>query len=253
MRRIALLLEYDGTLYAGSQYQENGPSVQAEVERALHRLTCVDVRVALAGRTDAGVHAMGQVAAFDLDSALTAREFVRGLNHFLPEDIAVRAATDADPKFDPRRDAVSRVYRYRIENRSARAPMARNRASHVPAQLDVDAMQRTAARLVGRHDFAAFAGPYDGNTRRTLRRCELSARRERIQIDMEAEAFLPHQVRRTVGVLTEVGSGRMPEDLVADLLEAAKPSSAGPTAPSCGLYLVSIAYDWPLFGPCRGD
>ena len=196
---------------------------------------------------------MGQVAAFDVDSALTAREFVRGLNHFLPEDIAVRAAADADPKFDPRRDAVSRMYRYRIENRSSRAPLMRNRAWHVAARLDVDAMQEAAARLVGRHDFAAFAGPYDGDTRRTLRRCAVSANRERIRIEMEAEAFLPHQVRRTVGVLAEVGARRMSEDSVAELLEAAKPSSAGPSAPSCGLYLLSIAYDRPLFGPCGGD
>jgi tRNA pseudouridine38-40 synthase len=250
VRRIALLLEYDGTRYAGSQYQDNAVSVQAELEAAISKLTGYQARVALAGRTDAGVHALGQVAAFDVESELTRREFMRGLNHFLPEDIALRDAADVARAFDPRRDARSRVYRYRIENSVGRRPLLRDRAWQVARPLDAEAMRKAARMLVGKHDFAAFAGPYDGSTRRTLRRCDVASRGSRISVEMEAEAFLPHQVRRTVGALAEVGSGRMSGTEFSELLETAIPSSAGPSAPSCGLYLVSIAYDGPVFGDC---
>ena len=250
-RRIAVLIEYDGTAYRGSQYQENGPSIQSVLEAAINKLTAETMRVAFAGRTDAGVHALGQVAGFDTESALTPAEFRSGLNHFLPEDIVVRAAREASG-FDPRRDAVGRLYRYRIDNRPVRPALDRQRAWHVAKPLDVDAMRRAAERLVGEHDFAAFAGPYEG-TVRTLRRCEvLLEGREiarEIAVEMEAQAFLPHQVRRTVGQLVEVGLGRMSEEELAALLEAARPSSAGPAAPACGLYLVEVRYDGFGFEP----
>jgi tRNA pseudouridine38-40 synthase len=238
-----VVLEYSGTRYAGSQYQENGRSIQAELECAVHRLTGVAVRAAFAGRTDAGVHAIGQVAAFNVDSALPIVDMVSGLNHFLPEDIAVRRATDLSATFDPRRDAQSRRYLYRINNGSVRSPLLRDRLWHVPKRLDVHAMRAAAARLEGRHDFAAFAGPYEGETVRTLRRCEIGLKQPLIGIEMEAEAFLPHQVRRTVGAMVEVALGRKSEEWLVELLETAVPSSAGPSAPACGLYLVSIAYD----------
>ncbi len=253
MRRVALLLEYDGTRYAGSQYQDNGPSIQAEVEGAIRELTCADARIALAGRTDAGVHALGQVAAFDTEAALAPREFERGLNHFLPEDIAVVEAAEVEASFDPRRDARSRVYRYRIDNRRERAPLSRRRSWQVAKRLDIGAMRDAAVMLVGRHDFAAFAGPYEGSTSRTLRRCDLSARVGRIRVEMEAEAFLPHQVRRTVGALVEVGTGKMTGEAFEELIGNAQTATAGPVAPSCGLYLVSIAYDRPIFGTCQGS
>jgi tRNA pseudouridine38-40 synthase len=211
------------------------------------------VRAAFAGRTDAGVHATGQVAAFTIDSALTISDLASGLNHFLAEDIALRRATDVTAEFDPRRDARSRRYRYRIDNRRVRSPLLRDRAWHVAKPLDVDAMRAGTARLEGRHDFAAFAGPYDGETVRTLRRCEVDSERTLISIDMEAEAFLPHQVRRTVGALVEVGLGRKTEEWLVELLERAVPSSAGPSAPACGLYLVSIAYDGLDLGECQAS
>ncbi len=252
-RRIAVVLEYDGTAYRGSQYQENGPSIQAELESAIEKLTGEPARAAFAGRTDAGVHALGQVAAFDTQSKLAPAEFVSGLNHFLPQDIAVRDAREVAAEFDPRRHATSRVYRYRIDNRPVRSPLERDRAWHVPRPLDVAAMQRAALRLEGAHDFAAFAGPYDGPTARTLRRCEVRRHCGRVVVEMEAQAFLPHQVRRTVGPLVEVGLGRMTEDALAALLEQARPSSAGPAAPACGLYLVRIAYDGLALEPGRGN
>lgn len=247
-RRIALLLEYDGTAYSGSQYQDNGPSIQSELESAIQELTGVTVRVAFAGRTDAGVHALGQVAAFDMTSRLTSAEIVPGLNHFLPAGIAVRAVKEVDAAFDPRRYARGRVYRYRIDNLPVRSPLERDRMWHVPKPLDIAAMQRAARRLEGAHNFAAFAAPYNGLTERTLRRCEVTARCGRVTLEMEAKAFLPHQVRRMVGSLVEIGLGRMTEDGLAALLDEARPSTAGPAAPACGLYLVHVVYDGLDFG-----
>ncbi len=252
-RRIAVLLEYDGTAYRGSQYQENGPSIQEELEAAVSKLTGVRVRAAFAGRTDAGVHALGQVAVFDTRSDIPPAGFVGGLNHFLPQDIAVRDAREVLADFDPRRHARSRVYRYRIDNRPVRSPLERERAWHVPRSLDVAAMQRAARLLEGSHDFAAFAGSYEGRTQRTLQRCEVTARCGRVAIEMEARAFLPHQVRRTAGPLVEVGLGRMTDEALVALLEQARPSSAGPAAPACGLYLVRIAYDGLQWAPDSGN
>jgi len=246
-RRIALLLEYDGTALHGSQYQENGRTVQSELEAAINNLTGEQVRAAFAGRTDAGVHAMGQVASFDTASAVATRAFVSGLNHFLPQDIAVLGAAEAEARFDPRRDARSRVYRYLIDPRPVRSPLRRERAWQVGQALDVPAMSVAAALLVGRHDFAAFAGPYEGPTVRTLRRCDVTADDAGVAVEMEAQAFLPHQVRRTVGPLVEVGRGRMAAEDIERLLREARPASAGPAAPACGLFLVSIAYDGLAF------
>ncbi len=248
-RRIALLLEYDGTEYCGSQYQENGPSIQGELESAINNLTAERVRAAFAGRTDAGVHALGQVAAFDTDSAIPLESIVSGLNHFLPEDVAVKRAAEVDAELDPRRDAKNRVYAYRIDNRPLRSPLLRNRVWHVDRPLDVAAMQPAANHLIGVQHFAAFAAPFDGRTERTLRRCEIMGSCEQLTLRMEAQAFLPHQVRRTVGPLVEVGLGRMTEDDLVALLNAAKPSTAGPAAPPCGLYLAHIEYDGLDFGP----
>lgn len=247
-RRIAVLLEYDGTAYRGSQYQENGPSIQSELESAINKLTGERQRAAFAGRTDAGVHALGQVAAFDVRARLALAEFVSGLNHFLPDDIAVREAAEAALDFDPRRHARRRVYRYRLDNRGVRSPLERSRAWSVARPLDLGRMREAAALLVGEHDFAAFAGPYEGRTDRALYRCDVREQCGRVEVEMEAPAFLPHQVRRTVGALAEVGLGRMSRDEFAGLLREAKPSSAGPSAPACGLYLVRIAYDGLEFG-----
>jgi len=246
-RRIAVLLEYDGTAYSGSQFQENGPSIQGELESAINNLTGACVRAAFAGRTDAGVHALGQVAAFDTDATIGIESFVSGLNHFLPRDIAVKEAAEVAPDFDPRRHAKNRVYAYRIDNRPVRSPLMRDRAWHVDRPLDVVAMRRGARRLEGTHDFAAFAAPFDGRTERTLRRCEIIGSCEQFTVRMEARAFLPHQVRRTVGPLVEIGLGRMNDETLAQLLDAAKPSTAGPAAPPCGLYLAHIEYDGLAF------
>ena len=255
-RRFAVALEYDGSAYRGSQYQENGPSIQAMLESAIQQLTGEQARAAFAGRTDAGVHALGQVAAFDSGTRLGPGEVMKGLNHFLPPDIAVWAALEVKQSFDPRREARNRAYRYRISNRPVRSPLERGRAWQIDRPLDVAAMQRAAKLLEGAHDFAAFAGPYEGLTKRTLRRCEVTRQGAIVSLEMEAEAFLPHQVRRTAGPLVEVGLGRMSAESLRALLAEAKPSSAGPAAPAEGLYLVRVDYEGVAFTPttdgCEG-
>ena len=241
-RRIALVLEYDGSRYGGSQRQKNAPSIQAELEAAIEKLTKVETRVALAGRTDAGVHARGQVAAFTTASRHATEVFVRGLNAWLPDDIAVRHAAEVDERFDPRRHASSRTYRYLVYNARVRSPLWRERAWHVAGALDVEAMREAAAMLAGEHDFAAFSRREGVPTVRCMRRAEVDRRGPLVQVELEANAFLRHQVRRTVGALVQVGAGKLRVAGFRDLLRPAEPASAGPSAPPHGLCLVRVAY-----------
>jgi len=241
-RRLALLLEYDGKPYGGSQVQKRTPSIQGELEAALERLTGERLRVAFAGRTDAGVHAIGQVAAFTTASSLPVQTFVRGLNAWLPQEIAVRRAVEAPPDFDPRRHAASRTYRYTIYNAANRSPLWRARAWHVAEPLDVAAMQRAASYLLGRHDFAAFSRREGVSTVRCMRRCDVERRGPLVTVETEANAFLRQQVRRTVGALGKVGTGKLSPAGLRGLLRRREPCSAGPVAPAHGLCLVRVDY-----------
>ena len=248
-RRFALLLEYDGSRYAGSQLQANAETIQGVLEAAIVRTTGAHARVAFAGRTDAGVHARGQVACFTTNTALDEPTLQRALNARLPEDVAVRCVAAVDEAFDPRRDAVGRWYRYEIDNSAVRSPLARLRAWHVAARLDVSAMAEAAGRLVGVHDFAAFASPLENrgaSTERALRRFDARRAGSKIFLDVEANAFLPHQVRRMTGALVEVGKGRMSVEQYRGMLEGG-PASAGPSAPPHGLYLMKVHYERALF------
>lgn len=250
-RRIALLLEYDGSRYGGSQLQKNAPTIQDELEKALIKLTGERPRVAFAGRTDAGVHARGQVASFLTGSTHPTDVFERGLNRWLPVDIAVRRARETALGFDPRRQARRRTYRYLVYNDRSQSPLLRGRAWHVAEPLDVEAMARAAALLVGKRDFAAFAesaSTAGSSTIREMYRCEVRRRREVVAVLMEANAFLPHQVRRTVGPLVEVGRGRLTVDGFAALIREAEPGAAGPVAPAQGLCLMRVTYDDLDFG-----
>lgn len=250
-RRLALLLEYDGARCGGSQYQKNAPSIQGELEAALNKLTSETVRVTFAGRTDAGVHARGQVASFLTRSPHGVDVFVRGLNHWLPADVAVRRAIEVPIDFDPRRCACRRWYRYTVHNAPQRSPLWRQCAWHVEVPLDLEAMRSAAASLPGRRDFAAFAGRLSrshSSTVRTLYRCDVARCDPLLTVDMEADAFLPHQVRRTVGALVEVGRGRLSVEAFETLTSAATPASAGPAAPPHGLCLMRVDYpDQDLF------
>lgn len=254
VRQLALLLEYDGTAHSGSQYQKNAPSIQGELEKALARLTGQAIRVKMAGRTDAGVHARGQVVSFVATSQHTVETFVNALNYYLPPDIAVKAAREVPLSLDVRRHALSRYYRYTIYNGDQRSPLWASYSWHVPSPLNVATMQPAAAFLVGRRDFASFAPATVRRTVRTVLRADVRRRGSLVLLDMEADAFLTHQVRRTVGALTEVGLSRLSVDDFRRLVEDPRPGIAGPAAPPQGLCLRRVRYEGLELGvDCEED
>jgi tRNA pseudouridine38-40 synthase len=252
-RRVALLLEYDGTRFAGSQLQSNAVTIQGVLEDAVAKATEETSRIAFAGRTDTGVHARGQVAAFGTGSRLDCETLRRALNAWLPEDVVVREVVDVSSNFDPRRDARRRHYRYAIDNATVRSALRRQGEWHVPGRLDVDTMAEAAGRIVGRHDFAAFASRLEdpgASTVRELHSFEVKRDGTSMFLDVMANAFLPHQVRRMAGALVEVGRGKLDADGFAALL-GGEPASAGPAAPPHGLYLIRVTYDTRLFNTER--
>lgn len=239
------MLEYQGTHYQGFQAQKEGPTIQRELEKALYQLTKENIRVAGSSRTDSGVHARGQVVAFRTRSALGPAAFVSGLNHYLPDDIAVREAILVSETFNPRRDARSREYRYLVLNRATRSPRLRENACLVRGSLDIPEMNRAAAKLIGEHDFAAFASQLEEKTRCTVRRvyrAEINRQGDMVIFHMTASSFLPHQVRNTVGSLLRVGQGKMTLEEFCSIMENEVPGSAGPAAPACGLCLIRVNY-----------
>jgi tRNA pseudouridine38-40 synthase len=250
LRRFALLVEYDGTPFSGSQFQANGPSVQAELERTIEEMTGSFARVAFAGRTDAGVHALGQVACFDTPASYSCEQLVGGINVRLPKSVSVRAARQVDPLFDPRREAIARRYRYTIVRSTVRAPLEHKRAWQVATPLDLNFMRRAARLLVGEHDFAAFASieaASQGSTQREVRSIDLRCSGRQLLLDVVANAFLMHQMRRTAAALVDVGSARMTIEDFERHLTQAQPGSYFRAAPAYGLCLLSVSYDPPLF------
>jgi tRNA pseudouridine38-40 synthase len=242
---VKLLLEYDGTRYCGWQAQPNGPSIQAELEKALSALHKAPRRVTGSGRTDAGVHALGQVCTFVEAAPLPEKAYVQGMNALLPDDIAVRAASFEPDGFDARRSAAGKRYRYRIENGPTRAPLSRLVAWHVHRPLDAVAMRAAAAHLVGRHDFACFQASdcTCAHAVRVVRRCDVEGEPGgRIDVVLEATAFVKHMVRNLVGTLVEVGLGGERPEWVAEVLASRDRTRAGPTAPPHGLCLEEVFY-----------
>jgi tRNA pseudouridine38-40 synthase len=244
MPRLKLTLEYDGTAYVGWQRQLNGLSVQEVVERALSTLLGTDVTTEAAGRTDAGVHALGQVIAFEAPRALPQTAYLRGLSSLLPEDVSVVGASEVEDSFDPRRNSAGKRYRYLIANRPVRSPLRRRTHWLLFAPLDVAAMQEAAPQLLGTHDFSAFrAANCEARTaQRTLRELTISAYEDVVQFDVEGTAFLKHMVRNLVGTLVEVGRGRQSVPWVAQVLASRDRTLGGPTAPAQGLVLVEVRY-----------
>ena len=237
-------MEYDGIRYCGFQLQTNAPTIQAELERAALRLTGEPVRVKGASRTDSGAHALGQVVALSTWSTLPVSTFVSGMNAHLPTDISVREAHQVDPSFDPRRDATSRVYRYTILNRPVRSPGWDRWAYRVPKRLDVEAMGVSLHTLEGSHDFAAFGGalPAGRSTVRQMLDARVWREDDRVLVEMEANAFLPGQVRRTVGVLVEVGSGRLSPESVRAIIDGCSQETATMAVPARGLCPMQVNY-----------
>jgi len=248
MAVVKLTLEYDGARYVGWQVQLNGPSIQAEVERALAGLHGEPFRVIAAGRTDAGVHARGQVASFHVAAPLPLRAYVQGMNAVLPADIAVRAASLEAEDFDARRSALGKRYRYRIVNTHTRAPLARLQAWQIFHPLDVGAMRAAASPLVGRHDFAAFQAAHC-DARHAVRevRCLeiVSGAEGEIALVIEATAFVRHMVRNIAGTLVEVGMGRRTAASISAVLASRDRTRAGRTAPPQGLVLEEVFYGGP--------
>lgn len=244
MPRVRLTLEYDGTDFVGWQRQLNGRSVQAVLESALVELHGALVTAAAAGRTDAGVHALGQVVAFDAPRVLPAKAYLRGLSSLLPDDVAVVAAEEVSDTFDPRRWATGKRYRYLVSRRPGRAPLLRRTHWEVFTPLDLRAMRVSAPALLGTHDFSSFraADCEAPHPRRTLRELELHEEGEVLRIEVEGTAFLRHMVRNIVGSLVEVGRGKRPPGWVGEVLGAKDRTLAGPTAPAHGLTLVEVTY-----------
>ena len=245
MPRYRITLEYDGAPFAGWQRQENGPSVQAALEAGIFRLSGEQVTVTGAGRTDAGVHALGQVAHFDLAKTFAAEKIRDALNHHLrPEPVAVIGAEEASPGFHARFDATARRYLYRIVCRKAPLVLERGRAWHVTHALDADAMHQAAQMLLGRHDFTTFrAAECQANSPvRTLDRLDVARVADEIHFVASARSFLHHQVRSLAGSLKLVGEGKWKLIGMKAALEARDRARCGPVAPPEGLYLVKIDY-----------
>jgi tRNA pseudouridine38-40 synthase len=245
MPRLKLTLEYDGTAYVGWQRQLNGTSVQEVVERALGELFGTTVSTEAAGRTDAGVHALGQVVAFEAPRTLPSTAYLRGLSALLPEDVSVVDAVEVAADFDPRRGSSGKRYRYLISNRPVRSPLLRRTHWQLFAPLDVLAMDEAARPLLGTHDFSAFraANCEALTSQRTLRELSVLSSGDVVQFELEGTAFLKHMVRNIVGTLVEVGRGRQSVPWVAEVLSSRDRTLAGPTAPPQGLVLVEVRYD----------
>lgn len=245
MPKLKLTLEYEGTEFVGWQVQAAGRTVQAVVERALARLLGHEVRVVGSGRTDSGVHALGQVASFHTPRELPREAYLKGLNGLLPSDVAVVEVEEVPPGFCARRSASKKRYLYRISNRPVRSPLRRRTHWELFRPLDLPAMKEAAARFVGEHDFASFraANCQAPTTVRRIFRLEVEARGDEILLIFEATAFLKHMVRNIAGTLVEVGQGKRRPEEMSELLAARDRRLAGETAPAHGLVLERVWYE----------
>ena len=244
MRNIKLIIEYEGTNYAGWQEQKGLPTIQGTIQDKIKIITGEDVRLTASGRTDAGVHALGQTANFFSDTKIDAFPLQMGLNSLLPQDIVVKDVQDADEGFNARMSAKSKTYRYLILNRPYPSAIYRNISWFIPHRLDIDLMKRGAEFLIGEKDFSSFRASA----------CEAShAIREIISINIEKEddfipieikgtAFLMHMIRIIVGTLTLLGRGKISIDDFKSIIDAKDRTKAGMTAPSHGLFLKEVEY-----------
>lgn len=244
MRNIKLLLSYDGTDFSGWQRQPDRRTVQQELEQAIGRLTGVEPTTTASGRTDAGVHAVGQVVHFLTASRHPPETFLKALNALLPHDVRVRGAWEVPQAFHATLDAKRKLYRYVIDNGRVADPFQTRYAWHVFAPLDATAMHRAAQALLGRHDFHSFETQWPNRTSsvRTITHVAVNRMADFVWVDVEADGFLYNMVRAITGTLVEVGKGKWSESKVAEALAAEDRREAGPTAPPQGLFLVRVSY-----------
>ena len=241
---LKLTLEYDGTKYHGWQLQKNALTLQGTLEAVLARLFGEPIRVRVAGRTDTGVHALGQVVSFSSEKIIELFRLQRALNALLPPDIVVRKVEPVPDTFNPRRDALSRIYRYQIWNHPWPSAIWGRYSWHVSFPLDGAAMQQAAALLIGDHDFSSFQGSdwVEHNPHRTVLRSTVYLDNEFLTYEVEARSFLRHMVRNIAGSLVDVGRGTVSVNEFAEIFTARDRTRAGLNAPSQGLFLVSVQY-----------
>ena len=241
---IKVVLEYDGSGFAGWQQQAHGRTVEAELKRALHEVTGAEHKVYAAGRTDAGAHAEGQVVSFETDGRITPQRLVAALNARLPGDVSVLTAEIAPDGFHARYSARWRRYRYRYLDRRARPALERGRCWHIGGPLDVDAMSAAAKALVGKHDWTSYCSASEplGGRVREMRSAKVARRGDFVEVELVAEGFLRGLARSIAGALAEVRKGRKPPEWVGELLAARDRQLASRTAPAGGLTLMEVIY-----------
>lgn len=244
MKRIKLVVAYDGTGYVGWQLQPGQPSVEGKLNKALSELLGEDIKVTGASRTDSGVHALGNVAVFDTDSTIPADKICLAVNIGLPEDIRVQSSTEVALDFHPRRVASRKTYEYRILNQRILIPTQRLYSHHVYYQLNITPMQEAAKYLIGEHDFKSFCSVKTQaiETIRTIYNLQVNNEGEGITITITGNGFLYNMVRIIAGTLLEVGRGACPPERMVEILKGCDRSLAGPTAPANGLMLKKIEY-----------
>lgn len=245
MRTIKLTLEYDGTDYLGWQIQPHGKTIQGVLEDCLKQITGEEVHVIGSGRTDAGVHALAQVAHFKTKSPIEIHSLHRALNSLLPKDILIKKVEEVDPHFHARKKAMSKVYEYRILNRPLRSVFHRHYAWHIAQKLNREAMEKASSYLIGEHDFSSFQStgtPTRSSIRKVLRAEWKRSRGGILCFEIEASGFLKQMVRTIVGTLVEVGKGKISPEEFKEILHSKDRRKAGPTAPPHGLFLKKVKY-----------
>ncbi|MBK50179.1 MAG: tRNA pseudouridine(38-40) synthase TruA [SAR202 cluster bacterium] len=247
MKKIALIVEYDGKHYKGFQSQPNAPTIQNTIENALSMLTKENIAISAAGRTDAGVHAKSQVISFNTMTQNSIQTYINGTNHFLPDDISIKNGCEVDMDFDPRRMAISRKYEYSIDCGSSRSPLTAKFAYYLGKALNVPIMVKGSKYFLGIHDFKNFSTIKRNESKSTIREIydiNINKIEKMVYITVEGSAFLSHQVRRMCGALVAVGTEIIKPNIIKDLLENKIVDVTPQTLPAHGLCLVGVNYKY---------
>lgn len=245
MPRYKITIEYDGTSFFGWQRQVEDISIQEEIEKAVYALSQQECRVHGAGRTDTGVHALGQVAHFDCDKEFTSFTMIEGLNaHLRPQPISIIKAEIVSEEFHARFSAINKIYRYRIINRRPQLALDKNRAWHIPQKLDIAAMKKASEYLIGTHDFSCFRSSncVAKSPIKSIDQIDFIEQGEILDVIFQGRSFMHHQVRNMMGTLIKIGKGKWAPEKIQFLIEKKDRNLAGPTAPAAGLYLEKIDY-----------